>query len=341
MVKAKKKKRVKKKVSQNMFVKGGMTMLIWGGVFGVFYHVLYLLIMVETYAGEVSHTLLWNVLKELGILLLLCGLIFVCYSILKEKERGGFFRKNAGSFLISGALLSFPAVFYALYELISTISEPTTRHFVMSIFPSLMEHFARLYLFAGVVFLGIFFWEYRNKRKWAAELLIGGVIAECVAVVISSYGIYDTYQFFLGTYGEASKDLIISQFLVPGFLNNISILFVIMGILCFSASYLWKVYDFRTWAGRTLTLGGIVGAFHGFIRLGIDSQSIQSEITQVRQSIMNLTPYSTVLEDLPLTVETLREFYVKKMIPLYFEHALWVLVYTGIALAGIYLWTRK
>lgn len=73
----------------------------------------------------------------------------------------------------------------------------------------------------------------------------------------------------------------------------------------------------------------------------MDSRSIRSEITSVRQSIMQLTPYSTSFKDQMLTVETLKEFYVKKMIPLYLEDSLWILVFTGITAIGIYLWLRE
>ncbi len=340
MVKAKKKKkRVKKKVSQDMFVSGGLNLFMIGGVIAVFYQALYFLITAEPSTEEVSYALFWKIFEELGMLSLFFGLILVCYSFLKEV---GFFKKYAGSFLISGALLSLAAAFYAVYSHISGLTEQTItlRSFVLATFPQLMNNVSRIYLYLGILFLGIFLWGYRERRKWSAGFLVGGVVLACVALVMTMYTTYENYTVFIGMYGEAGKGYLISQVLFPDLLRSISLLLVLIGVLFFAASYLWT-FRVRKWAGRMWLFGGAAGAFYGFIRLGIDSQMIRNEITSVRQSIMDLTPYTTSLKDQMLTVETLREFYVKKVIPLYFEHSLWIIFLTGIAFIGLYLWMRE
>lgn len=343
MVKAKKKKKkVKRKVSQDMFVKGGLNLFMMGGFITIFYQVLYLLITLETTLSseEVSYTLILKIFKELGIVFLFLGLIFLCYSILKEEE---FFTKHTGTFLISGALLSLIAGFYALYDVISSQAEQvfSSETFVITVLPELMSNIGRVYLFVGAFFLGIFVWGFRAKRKWAAEFFVAGAAAGCGALVLLMYGVYENSTFFLEMYGEANRELIISQILLPGMMQAISLFLVFAGGLLLSASYIWTAFKFRKWAGRLLLFGGVAGAFHGFIRLGIDSQTVRNEITGVRQSIMNLTPHSTALRDQMLTIETLREFYIKKVLPLYLEHSLWVIIFTGIAVIAVYLWMRE
>lgn len=343
MVKAKKKKKkVKRKISQDMFVKGGLNLLMMGGFIGIFYQVLYMLIMVETFTTleEVSYTLFIRIFREFGIFFLFLGLIFVCYSILKEKE---FFTKHTGTFLASGASLSLVGGVYALYDIISRQAEQvfSSQTFLISVLPVLMSNISRIYLFMGALLLGIAVWGFRTQRKWAAALFVAGAGTGCGVFVLLMYGVYENTTFFLEMYGETNRELIISRFLLPDMLQNISLLLVFAGIVSLSASYIWTAYKLRRWAGRLLLFGGVAGAFHGFIRLGMDSQEVRNEITGVRQSIMNLTPYSTVLRDQMLTVETLREFYIKKVLPLYLEHSLWVIVFTGITAVAIYLWVRE
>ena len=118
-------------------------------------------------------------------------------------------------------------------------------------------------------------------------------------------------------------------------------MFILAGTLLLAASHILEKYDMRKWTGRTWLVGGITGAFYKFTSLGIGSQTIHDEILRVRQYIMELTPYSTSLNDLPLTTETLREYYIKKMIPVYMDHALWIMVFSAIALLGIYFWSKK
>ncbi len=345
MVKAKKKKkRVKEKPSQNMFVRGGLDLLIMGGFMGIMYQVLYLLITVETKLDTASYKVPVKILEEFGILFLFFSLILICFFFLKGD---GFFQKYGGSALISGAVLSVPPVLFLGYDLFSTFREQlisaqviSAKSYIMTNIPQMMETFTRLYFFTGALLLGVSFWGHQRGRKWAAELFMGGVGAGCIALVTSMYGSYESTKFLMQMY-SLQKDLIISQFLFPDLLKRSSWLLIILGVLFFSASYIWTKISYRKWTGRTWLFGGVTGAFYGFLRLGMDSRSIRSEITSVRQSIMQLTPYSTSFKDQMLTVETLKEFYVKKMIPLYLEDSLWILVFTGITAIGIYLWLRE
>lgn len=344
MVKAKKKKKKKKakeKVSQNMFVKGGLYLLILGGIIAIFYQTLYLLITVESQIEDVSYRLFLRIFQGIGVLLVFFAIVFVSFYFLKENE---FFKRHTGSLLIAGAALSVPPVVASLYEIISLLKEGqtlTAQSFLSEIFPRLMDNISRIYIFAGAVFLGIFLWGYRHQRNWAAQFFIGGAAAGCAALVASMYAAIETYNVIIETYGDVSKELIISRVVFPELLKSASSLLVITGVLLLSASYLWKRYRFRKWAGRTWVFGGIAGAFYGFINLGLNSQMIQEDITRVRQAVMDLTPYTTYLKEQILTVETLKEFYAKKMIPSYMDNAMWIAVFAAIALFGIYLWTKE
>ena len=340
MVKAKKKKkRVKEDATHNMFVRGGFDLLLLGGFFAVVFQTLYTLISVETQLEDISYTLFIDIFDNVGLLFLFLCLILVCFYYLKKEE---LFQKYAGSFLIAGSILSFPAVFYSLYMNISSLKEltVTVQSYVASTLPFLAENLTRLYILAGALLLGITFWGYRNKRQTASKFFMGGAVVGCVFVVLSIYSLYETYKLYMEMYAQ-SRDIIISQVVFPASLSYASWLLTLLGALFFAASYTEIHVDMRRWAGRALTCGGIAGTFQEFLVLSLDAQAIRSEITSVRQSIMDLTPYSTSFKNLPLTVETLREFYVKKMIPLYMEHALWILVFAGIAAFGIYLWSKK
>lgn len=340
MVKAKKKKkRVKTEPTRDMFVTGGLNMLFLGGFIGIFYHTLYLLISVETHFAEASFVLISDLFYGLGMLCLFFGIVFASYSFLKGTE---YLKKYAGSFLVAGAALSFLPVIYSQYDKIMGLREQTIalQSFITLHTPTIMVNFCKLYFFAGAVCAGVYLWGRRQQRSWAAAFFIAGAVCACVNLVISVYNSYDTYKMFLEIYGTASRDLIISQFFFPDLLNIISRLLVVIGVLLLSVFYLWK-YRLRRWTGRIWFFGGAVGVFHWFLRLSIDSQGIRQDITGVRQSIMQLTPYSTSYRNLALTIETLREFYVKKMIPTYMESGLWVVVFAGIALMGIYFWVRE
>lgn len=340
MVKAKtkkKKKKVKPEPARDMFITGGLNLLFLGGFIGIFYHTLYLLISVETHVEE-SVILISDIFYGLGMLCLFFGIIFVSYTFLKETEH---LKKYTGSFLVAGGILSFLPVVYSQYDKIIGLKEQTIalQSFVTLHASTIMVNLGKLYFFAGVICVGMYLWGRRQQRSWAAAFFISGVVCVCVNLVISIYNSYDTYKMFMEMYAT-SRDLIISQFLFPDLLNIISRLLVVIGVLLLSVFYLSK-YRLKKWTGRIWVFGGAVGVFHWFLRLSLDSQTIHNEITGVRQSIMQLTPYSTSLKDLPLTIETLREFYVKKMIPLYLEDGLWIIVFAGIALMGIYFWVRE
>lgn len=335
---------MKEKPSLGMFAKGGLSLLVLGGFFGVFYQALYLLIALEVRIGDIStevpYTLFITIFKELGILFVFAALIFLCFFFLKEKE---FFQKHAGSTLIAGSVLSLPAVFYALYDIVTALRDQTVtaRNFAVTTFPQLMGNICKVYIFVGAVLLGVYLWNRRGVRKWAAAFFLGGATAGCITFGASVYTSYDSYIFLMGMYGEASKDVLITQFLFPDLLRVVSWLLIVIGVLLLSAFYVKKKSVFKKWGGRTWVFGGIAAAFYGFIRLGMESRNIHNEITSVRRSIMELTPYSTSLKDLMLTIETLREFYVKKMLPVYMENSLWIAVFAGIAVLGIYLWVRE
>lgn len=353
MVKAKKKKMTKKKEKMmkkkgfhDMFLNGGLDLFILGGFIGITYETLYFLITVETQmqkeVEEVSYAIFRPLLQELGILLLFFGLIFICYFILKEQE---FFKKSAGSFFIAGAILTIAAFSYSQYEVVkvlkgASVPEITVKSFVTTTVPAFMDNFSKIYFFVGMVVLGIFLWGHSRERRYAAEFFMGGAVMGCVAIGTLAYGLYENYKMFLEMYAT-SRDLIISQFIIPDVLENTAELLVIIGIFLFSASYIWTESNFRKWSGRTLFSGGAVGTFNGFIRLGVASGSIRSEITQVRQSVMDLTPFTTNWKGQALTIETLKEFYVKKMMPVYLEYSLLIVAFAGIVLIGIYLWMRE
>jgi hypothetical protein len=342
MVKAKKKrkKKVKEKPSHNMFVKGGLNLLILGGIIGVFYQTLYTLIMVETHIEDVSYTLIINILQELGMLKILLAFIFISFFFLKEKE---FFHKHAGTLLIGGAVLSIVAAIFSQYEVVNGLKGQTIslESFAGSTFPQLMIGLSKVYIFVGAAFLGIFFWGHRTARKRASQFFIGGMVTGCAALAALMYSTYEMYNFLITSQGEAARDLIISRAIFPDLLKYTSYVLIAIGILLFSAWYIWNRPVFKKWAGRVLVFGGAGGAFHGFISMSLDSLVIRSDITRVRQSIMDLTPYSTYLKDNILTVETLREFYIKKMIPTYLDSSLWIFIFAAAALFGIYLWTKE
>ena len=110
MVKAKKKKkRVKEKAAHNMFVKGGLNLLLMGGFIALFYQTLYILISMESQTNEISYQFFIQFFKDVGFLFLFVTLVLLCVFYLKEIE---FFQKHAGSFLIGSTVLSFPAVIY-------------------------------------------------------------------------------------------------------------------------------------------------------------------------------------------------------------------------------------
>ncbi len=338
MVKAKKKK-VKKEPTHDMFVTGGLNMLFLGGFIGIFYHTLYLLLSVETHFEEASFVLISDLFYGLGMLCLFFGIVFASYSFLKGND---YLKKYAGSFLVAGGILSFLPVVYSQYDKIMGLKEQAIalQSFITLHTPAIMVNFSKLYFFAGAVCLGMYLWGRRQRRSWAAAFFIAGAACACVNLIVSAYNSYDTYKMFMEVYGTESKELIISQFLFPDLLNIISRLLVVIGVLLLSVVYLWK-YRLKKWTGRAWVFGGVTGVFHWFLRLSLDSQMIRQDITGVRQSIMQLTPYSTSYRDLPLTIETLREFYVKKMIPSYMESGLWVVIFAGIALLGIYFWVRE
>ncbi|MGD2248533.1 MAG: hypothetical protein PVF58_09000 [Candidatus Methanofastidiosia archaeon] len=341
MVKVKKKKKKIRKEApiSSMFSQGGMKMLVLGGVAAIFYYTIYLLVSVEAQLEDVSLILVKNTSYGLGMLFLVFGIVFVSYHFLKEKE---FFKIYGGACLISAALLTLPSVIHSQYEagVFLKGQEITLKSFLTSHFFTFMTNTGKAYFLVGALFLGIYLWGYRKKRLWAAAVFIAGAITLCIALVISFYNTYEMYKTFLEMY-STSKDLIISRFLFPNLLNDSSRLLVMLGVFLFPASYIGKRYVLRKWTGRVWTFGGIAGAFRGFLRLGIDSEMIHNEIVSVRQSIMQLTPYSTSFKEYPLTIETLKEFYVKKMLPVYLEHTFVIAIFIGIALLGIYLWARE
>ncbi|KYK31797.1 MAG: hypothetical protein AYK19_16225 [Theionarchaea archaeon DG-70-1] len=348
MVKAKKKKKkkrkkVEEKPSRNMFAKGGLSLLALGGLLGIFCQTLYFLITVETQTEnieEISYRLFLTLFEELGMLFMFFALVFACFFFLKEKE---FFQKYAGSALVTGGVLLIPAVLFSLYDSVSVLKDQTitARAFVITNLPGVMTHVSKVYLFAGALLLGIYLLNRRNARKWAAAFFLGGCAVGSIALAVSMYSTYDSYIFLLEMYGEPTKDTLISQFLFPDLLRLVSWFLIMIGGLFLSAFYIRDRTTFRKWAGRTWVFGGIAAAFYGFLRLGMESRAVRNEITSVRQSIMELTPYSTSLKDQILTIETLREFYVKKMMPLYLENAWWIAVFAGIAVLGIFWWVRE
>lgn len=338
-VKKKKKKIRKEAATKSMFSRGGLKMIILGGVVAIFYYTFYLMVSVEAQWEEASLILIKDASNGLGMLFLVFGIIFACYYFLEDKD---FFRLYGGSFLISAALLTIPSVIYSQYTAGQSLKgqEITLKAFLTSHFFTFMTNAGKVYILVGALFLGIYLWRYRKKRLWAAASFMAGGIILCIALVISFYNTYEMYQTFLEMY-SSSKDLIISRFLFPNVLNDISRLLVVLGVSLFPASYIGKRYILRTWTGRVWTFGGMAGAFRGFIILNIDSEMIHNEIVNMRQSIMQLTPYSTSFKEYPLTIETLREFYVKKMLPTYLEHTFVIAIFIGIALIGIYLWVKE
>jgi hypothetical protein len=340
MVKVKKKKgkKAKRKPTKDMFAKGGLNLLLLGGFVGIFYQTLYLLITIEA-IEEPSLEIFERIFWEMGTLFLFIGLVLACFHFLKEEE---FFKKHTGSFLVSGAVLSLIVTIYSQYDVIIGLKDQTIvlKSFVTAYLPKIMGNFSRLYIFLGVSVLGIYFWGRRKGKRVAAEFLIAGCTAGVVALVIYVYNGYDTYKMFLEMY-SIEKEMVISRFLFPDILNHTSRLLVLVGVLLFSASVIWAGHNLRKWTGRAWFFGGILGAFHGFVLLSLDSEMIHNEISGVRQSIMELTPYSTTLKDNALVIETLKEFYVKKMIPTYMDQFFWIAIFTGIAAVAVYFWVRK
>jgi hypothetical protein len=338
MVKTKKRKPLEKKPATNMFLGGGLDFLILGGFIAVVYHTLYTLIMVEASPEDVSYTLILQVLQAMGMLLLFFGVVVLSYSFLKESKQ---LRKYGGALLVSGGALSIPAAVASSYFYATALKGQTitVKSYLTLNMPSLMTNFSKVYILVAVLFLGIFFWERRRQRTWAAACFSAGAATWSIALVVAFYNTYDMYETFMEMY-SSSRDLIISQFLVPDLLSNISRFLVVLGFLLLTISYIQKT-NFQKWAGRFWTFGGAVGVFHWFLRLNLDSQMIKNEMTSVRQSIMQLTPYTTTFKDVSLTIETMKEFYVKKLIPTYLEEFMLVAVFAAITAIGIYLWTRK
>ena len=338
MVKKKRKEKVKKKLSQNIFGNGGLTLLIFGGVIGIFYQTLYLLITVEALEEQYLYYMGARALQELGILLLFCTLVLGCFYYRSERER---FRDIAGYTLIAGTAVTIPAVCYLLYNRVSLLQDQvfTLRTFLIQTLPTLLSSISRIYILAGALFLGIMFIGYLRKKSWSDSFFISGTFTGCAVLVILLYVVYDSYSIFQEQ--GASRDLIFARAIIPDSLMILSYMLILIGVLLFAVSRLWDRRDVVTWTGRTWLLGGISGAFFKFTQLGMNSEMIHNEILRVRQYIMELTPYSTSLNDLPLTTETLREYYIKKMIPLYMDHALWVVLFSAIAMLGIYFWTKK
>jgi uncharacterized membrane protein YqhA len=332
--------RKKEKASTNMFFRGGLYLFILAGVIGIFYQTLYTLVAVEAQIEDLSTTLIIHIIEQLGVLLIFFALVLVSFFFLKEEE---FFKKHAGSLLIAGAVLSVPPVIYSLYEMIPSLREQTitVQAFFMETFPPLMENISKIYIFAGVIFLGIFLWGHITQRKWAAQFFIGGAVTGCASVAVSIYTVYETYKSIVETYGDIDKEAVFSRIIFPEVLKSVSLILVIAGVLVLSIFYVWKYYNFRKWTGRTWVFGGIFATFCGFINLALGSQMIRDDLTRVRQSIMELTPYTTFLREQVITVETMKEFYVKKMIPSYMDHSLWIGLFAAIALVGIYLWTKE
>lgn len=340
MVKAKKKKkRVKEKATHNMFATGGLDLLLMGGFIALFYQTLYILISMESQITEISYQFFIQFFKDVGFFFLFLTVVFVCVFYLKKVE---FFHKHAGSFLVAGTVLSVPAVIYLLYTVIDSMKEQTItlQSYAAGELPLIAGSLSKLYIFAGAFLFGIYLWgHHRSTRKWASQLIMGGAAVGCAFVAVSIYSAYENIKIFLEMY-STSRDLIISRLLFPEMLKLSSWLLIIIGVLFFSASYIFTV-RFQKWAGRAWVFGGIAGTFQEFLQLSLDSEVIRSEITSVRQSIMELTPYASSLKNLPLTVETMKEFYIKKMIPVYLEHSFWILIFAGIAVLGIYFWMKK
>ncbi|MGC1120068.1 MAG: hypothetical protein WBA22_03150 [Candidatus Methanofastidiosia archaeon] len=338
MAKTKKRKPLEKKPATNMFLGGGLDFLMLGGFIAIVYHTLYTLIMMEASPEDVSYRLILQVLQALGMLLLFFGVVVLSYSFLKE---GRELKKYGGALLVSGGALSIPAAVTSSYYYVTTLEGQTMtlQSFLTLNLPDLMNDFSKVYILGAVLFLGIFFWERRRQRTWAAACFSAGAVTWSVALVVAFYNTYDMYKTFMEMY-STSRDLIISQFLVPDLLNNMSRLLVVLGLLLLAVSYLQR-HNLQRWAGRLWTFGGAVGVFHWFLRLSLDSKMIKSEMTGVRQSIMQLTPYTTTFKDVSLTIETMKEFYVKKLIPTYLEEFMLVTVFAAITTIGIYLWTRK
>ncbi|MBU7016963.1 MAG: hypothetical protein HXS44_05600 [Theionarchaea archaeon] len=339
MVKAKKKKkRVKEKATHSMFARGGLDLLLVGGFIALFYQTLYILISMESQIKEISYPFFVQFFKDVGFFFLFVTVVCVCVFYLKKVE---FFQKHAGSFLVAGTVLSVPAAIYSLYMVIDSMRDQTItlQSYAAGELPLIAGSLSKLYIFAGAFLLGIYLWGYRGTRKWASQLFVGGTAVGCAFVAASIYSTYENTKIFLEMY-STSRDLIISRLLFPEMLKLSSWLLIIIGVLFFSASYIFTE-RFQKWAGRAWVFGGIAGTFQEFLQLSLDSEVVRSEITSVRQSIMELTPYASSLKNLPLTVETMKEFYIKKMIPLYLEHSFWILIFAGIAVLGIYFWMKE
>jgi hypothetical protein len=338
MVKAKKKKkRVKEKATHNMFARGGLNLLLMGGFIALFYQTLFILISMESQIKEISYQFFIQFFKDVGFFFLFATIVLICVFYLKEVE---LFQKHAGSFLVAGMVLSVPAVIHSVYMVIDSMKDQaiTLQSYAAGELPLLSGSVSKLYIFAGAFLLGIYLWGFRGTRKWVSQLFMAGAAVGCAFVVLSIYSTYENTKIFLEMY-SASRDLIISRLLFPEMLKLSSWLLIIIGVLFFSAHAF--TLRFQKWAGRAWAFGGIAGTFQEFLQLSLDSEVVRSEITSVRQSIMDLTPYASSLKNLPLTVETMKEFYVKKMIPVYLEHSFWILIFAGIAVLGIYFWMKK
>jgi hypothetical protein len=338
MVKKKRKKKVKKKPSQTLFAGGGLTLLIIGGLIGIFYQTLYMLITQNALKEQSLYYMGSRVLQELGMLLVFCAVVLGCFYYRTEKEA---FQKGAGFVLLPAALISIPTIIYVSYDRISLLQDQvfTNHTFVTQTLPTLLLSISKVYFFAGALLLGIVFIGLSRRKSAIDWFLTSGAFPACAVLIIFLYTIYDSY--FVYVEQGASTDLIMARIVIPGVLRIVSYLVIIGGVLLFAASRLWHRPHLKVWTGRTWVLGGLSGAFYEFIMLGLNAETIREEILRVRQYIMELTPYSTSLYDLPLTTETLREFYVKKMIPLYMNNALWILVFAGITMLGMYFWLKK
>jgi hypothetical protein len=338
MVKTKRKKKVKKKPSQTIFAGGGLTLLITGGLIGIFYQTLYLLISQKALEEQSLYYIYSRVLQELGILLVFCTVVLGCFYYRTEKEA---FQKGAGFTLLPGALISMPAILYLTYDRITLLQDQvfTMRTFMLQTLPTLLLSISKIYLFAGALILSIVFIGWFKRKSAIDWFLISGALTAFVVLIIFFYAIYDDYTIYVEQ--GARTDLIIARAVIPFVLRNISYMAIVGGVLLFAASRLWHQTHLATWTGRTWVIGGFSGAFYEFIMLGLNSETLREEILRVRQYVMELTPYSTSLHDLPLTTTTLREFYVMKMIPVYMNNALWILVFAGITMLGIYFWLKK
>ncbi|MBU6996310.1 MAG: hypothetical protein HXS41_00110 [Theionarchaea archaeon] len=338
MPKTKKRKPLEKKPPTNMFLGGGLDFLVLGGIIAIIYHTLYTLIMVEASPGDVSHTLILQVLQAVGMLLLFLGVVVLSYSSLVNH---GDLKRDGGAFLVSGGALCIPAAVASTYYYVTAIEGQTMtlESFLTQTMPTLLNDFSKVYILMGVLFLGIFFWERRRQRTWAAACFSAGAVTWSGSLVVAFYNTYDLYQTFMEMY-STSRDLIISQFLIPEVLSNTSQVLVVIGLLLLAISYLQK-RNLQRWAGRFWTFGGAFGVFHGFVRLSLDSKMIQNEMTGVRQSIMELTPYTTTFKDISLVIETMKEFYAKVMIPTYLEEFMMIAVFSAITAIGVYLWTKR